>query len=125
MNGKSGLFEILAKIRSKPGMYLGKPSISDLFMFLVGYKIARRELGIEPTEKEIEFYSEFHGFLETKYNLKTSNSWAKIVMLYCHDEKEGFEKFFQLLDEFEQLSKTTECEDKLITSRIEQIFSPR
>ncbi len=27
MNGKSGLFEILAKIRSKPGMYLGKPSI--------------------------------------------------------------------------------------------------
>jgi hypothetical protein len=39
-----GLLEILRKIEAKPGMYLGKPSIGHLFMFLVGYKTARREL---------------------------------------------------------------------------------
>lgn len=102
MAEKSGLLEILAKIKQRPGLYIGRPSVSDLFMFLVGYKTARRELGIEPTAEEIQFHQKFHPFVEKKYNLKTSNSWAKIIMLYCPDEKRGFERFFQLLEEFQQ-----------------------
>ncbi|MFM7440026.1 MAG: hypothetical protein ACKO2V_15765, partial [Snowella sp.] len=98
---KGGLFEILAKIKAKPGLYLGSSSLSDLFIFLVGYKTARKELGIESTPAENKFYQEFHQFIETKYNLKTANSWAKIIMLYCSDERQGFERFFQLLDEFQ------------------------
>ncbi len=43
----SRLFEVLQKIHSKPGMYIGHASVSDLFMFLVGYKTALRELKIE------------------------------------------------------------------------------
>ena len=27
-------------------------------------------------------------------------------MFYCHDEKAGFEKFYQLLDEFQQRDKS-------------------
>jgi len=46
MEVKGGLFEILSKIKARPGLYIGRPSLSDLFMFLVGYKTARRELGI-------------------------------------------------------------------------------
>ncbi|UXE62998.1 MAG: hypothetical protein KA717_10130 [Woronichinia naegeliana WA131] len=49
---KGGLFEILAKIKAKPGLYLGSPSLSDLFIFLAGYKTARKELGIESTPAE-------------------------------------------------------------------------
>jgi hypothetical protein len=101
----SGLFEILTKIKAKPGMYIGKASVSDLFMFLVGYKTARRELGIELTEKEADFCENFHNFVENKYNLHTSNSWDKIIMLFCHHEKDGFEDFFKLLDEFKQRDK--------------------
>lgn len=37
----SGMFEILEKIRTKPGMYIGRASVNDFFMFLVGYKTAR------------------------------------------------------------------------------------
>jgi hypothetical protein len=103
MEVKGGLFEILSKIKAKPGLYIGRPSLSDLFMFLVGYKTARRELGIELTAEEIRFYQEFHQFVEKKYNLHTSNAWAKIILLYCPDEKQGFERFFQLLEEFQQL----------------------
>ena len=55
----SGLFEILDKIKTKPGMYIGRPSVSDLFMFIVGYECARSELGIELTESEDDFYGEF------------------------------------------------------------------
>ena len=66
MEVKGGLFEILSKIKARPGLYIGRPSLSDLFMFLVGYKTARRELGIEPTAEEIRFYQEFHQFVENK-----------------------------------------------------------
>jgi hypothetical protein len=100
---QGGLFEILDKIKARPGLYIGRPSVSDLFMFLVGYKTARRELGIEPNQEEVKFYQEFHQFVEKKYNLHTSNAWASIIMLYCPDEKHGFERFFQLLEEFRQL----------------------
>lgn len=116
MDRKGGLFEILGKIKARPGMYIGKPSVNDLFMFLVGYKTARRELGIESTEEEIEFYDEFHNFVERRYKLRTSNSWAKIIMLYCHDEKDGFERFFNLLDEFKQRDKSLDSQDKVIKS---------
>ena len=103
MEVKGGLFEILSKIKTKPGLYIGRPSVSDLFIFLAGYKTARRELGIEPTAEEMKFYQQFHQFVENKYNLHTSNAWAKIILLYCPDEKQGFERFFQLLEEFQKL----------------------
>ncbi|NEQ68964.1 MAG: hypothetical protein F6K21_26365 [Symploca sp. SIO2D2] len=55
----SGLYEILQKVKARPGMYIGKPALNDLFMFLVGYKTARRELGIELSQEEKEFQREF------------------------------------------------------------------
>ena len=104
-NNVSGTYEILAKIKSKPGMYIGRPSISDLFMFLVGYECSRSELGIDNTEEEEDFYGEFQPWLQTKLGIKTVSSWSKMIMLYCHDEKAGFEKFFNLLDEFKERDK--------------------
>ncbi len=102
----SGVWEILEKIRTKPGMYLGRPSVSDLFMFLAGYECARSELGVEPTEEEDEFYGEFQPWLQNKLGIKTVSSWAKMIMLYCHNEQAGLEKFFTLLDEFKQRDKS-------------------
>jgi hypothetical protein len=113
MQVKAGLFEILTKIKARPGLYIGRPSVSDLFMFLVGYKTAKRELGIKPTEEEVRFYQDFPQFVENKYHLHTSNSWAKIIMLYCPDEKKGFELFFQLLEEFQQVSDQEIHADKV------------
>jgi len=102
----SRIFELLEKIRTKPGMYIGRPSVSDLFMFLIGYEYGRGESGVEPTEEEDDFYGEFQPWLQKKLGIKTVSSWAKMIMLSCHDEKAGFEKFFKLLDEFNQRDKT-------------------
>ena len=112
----SGLHEVLQKIQDKPGMYIGKPSVSDLFMFVVGYEFARGELGIESTGWEDDFHENFQTWLQIRYQVRTSNSWAKIIMLYCHDEKAGFEKFFKLLDEFKQRDKSLDTQDKVIKS---------
>lgn len=110
----SGVFELLEKIRTKPGMYIGRPSVSDLFMFLVGYEYGRGESGVEPTEEEDNFYGEFQPWLQEKLGIKTVSSWAKIIMLSCHDEKAGFEKFFKLLDEFKQRDKSLDENGKKV-----------
>jgi hypothetical protein len=85
---KGGLFEILAKIKAKPGLYLGSPSLSDLFIFLAGYKTARKELGIESTPAEIKFYQEFHQFFIKNFiNLLKQNIIFKLLIvglkLFC------------------------------------------
>jgi hypothetical protein len=97
----SDLFTLLAKIKSKPAMYLGQPSVADLFMFLAGYKSAKLEMGIAPSAPELRFYREFQPWLTTKYQITTNKSWAKILQFYTPDDRSAFEQFFDLLDEFQ------------------------
>ena len=97
----NGLFEVLQKIKQQPGMYLGRPSVSDLFMFLVGYEFARSQMGVELTPEEVAFYEEFQPWLQRRLGVRSVTSWAKLIMLSCHDERAGFEKFFQLLYQFQ------------------------
>lgn len=121
----SGMFEILEKIRFKPGMYIGRASVSDLFMFLVGYKTARRELGIKPSVEEMEFAEHFHDWLQQRYKVRTSNSWANIILLFTRDEKDAFEQFFKLLDEFKQRSKSLDGNAEKVIESYELVQGKR
>jgi hypothetical protein len=98
------LFELLKQIKASPGLYLGRPAVTDLFIFLNGYEFARSQLKIELTAQEEQFYDEFQPWLQRKLGVTSVTSWAKLIMLSCHDEKAGFERFFQLLDQFTQES---------------------
>lgn len=98
----ANLYEILNKIKEAPGIYLGRPSVSDLFMFLVGYEFARGEMDVDLDEEEELFYDGFQPWLQQPLEVQSVTSWAKLIMLSCHDEKAGFDKFFFLLDEFRQ-----------------------
>jgi hypothetical protein len=104
----STVFELLERIQKRPGMYLGYPSVSDLFVLLNGYEIARSEAGIDLTIAEERFYEEFQPWLQNKLGVKSVTSWAKLIMLSCHDEKTGFEMFFKLLDEFQGTKNNNE-----------------
>ncbi|MFB2918943.1 MULTISPECIES: hypothetical protein [Aerosakkonema] len=121
----SGMFEILEKIRFKPGMYIGRASVSDLFMFLVGYKTARRELRIELSAEEMEFAEHFHDWVQQRYKVKTSNSWANIILLFTRDEKDAFEQFFKLLDEFKQRNKSLDENGKVVIESYELVKGKR
>ncbi len=114
----SDLFEVLEKIQKSPGMYLGRPSVSDLFMFLMGYEFARSEQGIKLTDTEESFWDEFQPWLQNKLGIASVTSWAKLIMLSCHDEKAGFELFFRLLDEFNQRNQAISLADQLNLARI-------
>lgn len=98
------LFELLNQIKTTPGLYLGRPAVTDLFIFLNGYEFARSQFNIELTAQEEQFYDEFQPWLQQKLGVTSVTSWAKLIMLSCHDEKAGFERFFQLLDQFMQES---------------------
>jgi hypothetical protein len=106
----SGFLEILEKVKAKPGMYIGQASLTNLFMFLAGYKTALREVGILPNEQEMEFHREFQPWIQKKFQLQTVNSWANIILLYSVDEKEAFSYFFRLLEEFLQRDKSLEVD---------------
>lgn len=98
----STVFDLLDRVRERPGMYLGYPSVCSLFMFLNGYEVARDEAGIELTEDEESFYDKFQPWLQQRLGVRSMASWEKLIMLSCHDEKTGFERFFELLAEFRQ-----------------------
>jgi hypothetical protein len=101
------LFQVLDQIKAAPGMYLGRPAVTDLFMFLNGYEFARSQAEIEFTPQETQFYDEFQPWLQQQLGVTSVTSWAKLIMLSCHDEQTGFERFFQLLDEFRARSVTS------------------
>jgi len=72
------LDHLLDKIRKRPGMYLGKPSIIRLNMLLTGYSLARLELGLEETKQEQEF-SQFQEWIEEKYQSKSTEGWDTLI----------------------------------------------
>lgn len=96
----SDIFDTIAKIREQPGLYLGTSSVTSLRHFLVGYKFARQEMDILPTEAELDFYREFQPWLQKCLYVQTVQSWDKIVLIKCADEKTAFDFFFKLLEEF-------------------------
>jgi hypothetical protein len=115
----SGVFDLLAKIHQKPGLYISMSSVSILRHFLVGYKFARQEMGVLPTEAELDFYREFQPWLQARLQVQTAQSWDKIILIKSVDEKAAFETFFQLLDEFQNRNSIHETDTKRPNNPIE------
>lgn len=112
----SALFDLLEKIKTKPGLYLGTASITSLRMFILGYRLARSELAITNTEAESDFYKNFQPWLQNRLSIRTVNAWDKILLLTCIDEKAAFDYFFQLLNDFLQRDKSQDIDPILVDS---------
>jgi hypothetical protein len=116
----SQVFELLEKIRQTPGLYLGTASITVLRHFLVGYKFARQEMEVLPTDEELDFYQEFQPWLQIHLQVRTANSWDKIILLQSVDEKAAFEYFFRLLKEFRQRDRSQDIDPILVNEAPQQ-----
>jgi hypothetical protein len=112
----SSLFNLLEKIKAKPGLYIGTASITHLRMFIVGYRFARSEMSINNTEAETDFYKNFQPWLQNRLSIRTVNAWDKIILLTCIDEKASFDYFFQLLEEFLQRDQSQDIDPILVQS---------
>lgn len=99
------LYELIDGIKRRPGMYLGTNSITRLEMYLRGYNLARREVGIPPDEQEREFAG-FQSWIQNKYEIKSGQSWGKIILFYSIDEPEALTKFFELFEQYLNRERT-------------------
>ena len=95
----NNLYDLLEKIKQKPGMYIGSPNINNLLMFLCGHQYACEAMELPESEQEMEF-TQFQPWLQAKFGVNTSASWARIILLYSSDEADAFKNFFDLLAEF-------------------------
>lgn len=95
----ANFYSLLQKIKQRPPLYLGNYSIINLHSFLSGYILARLELDVPQTEEEHQF-DKFQSWIENKFNARGTHSWAKIILFHSMDERDAFDHFFKLFDEF-------------------------
>ncbi|BAZ10976.1 hypothetical protein NIES4071_28000 [Calothrix sp. NIES-4071] len=60
------------------------------------------------------FYDNFQPWIQNRFNVRTSNSWANIILLFTRDEKDALNCFFKLLDEFKQRDKILDGQDEKV-----------
>ena len=89
-NSQEYLYDLLARIKQRPGMYLGKVSLTRLKMLLMGYGMSRGELGLQLTEQEKQF-AKFQQWIQTKYQINSSQGWESIILSQVDDEKLAFD----------------------------------
>jgi hypothetical protein len=112
----NSLFVLLDKIKAKPGLYIGRASIADLRMFIVGYRFARSEAKLPATEAENDFYKNFQPWLQLRLNVRTSNAFT------VTNEQQAFDYFFQLLEEFKVRDREQDIDPMLFDLRSEAIL---
>lgn len=94
----------LAHVRLRPAMYLGEKSLAALESALVGYATACRihqtpetsRLGVTGIDKEFARWLE----LEKGVGYGALGPCQHLVQL-CESDSAAFDRFFELLDEFE------------------------
>jgi hypothetical protein len=74
-------------------MYIGKPSITILRHFLVGYQFARSELDLKLTKEDTDFYENLQPWIQRHFDVRTSNSWANIILRFTRDDKDALNGF--------------------------------
>ncbi|MEH2280886.1 MAG: hypothetical protein V7K90_06010 [Nostoc sp.] len=98
----NNIYDILAMIRTRPGMYLGQRSLTALRSFLDGYFFAIGKNGIL-IEEENPPFSQFHDWVARYYKWNESTAgWKNIILREVGDEAKACDVFFELLELFKQ-----------------------
>lgn len=92
------IYDILAQVRRKPGIYLSQISPCSLLSFLNGYALA------SPTEllsAATPAFAEFHDWVANKLSYPESTmGWANMIEGAFQDEITAFLAVFEYLDEY-------------------------
>ena len=86
--------KLLLQIKNRPGLFLGNISIFTLKAFLDGYRH-----GVGENENS-HVLDEFQTFIAQKYTGSSAVAWDGLIRLHCSSDRQAFDKFFELMDEF-------------------------
>lgn len=87
--------ELLSEIKNRPELYIGQRSLSLLHAYLNGW-LNRDEKSVI----DYDLIGKFQDWVQKKYKITSSQSWARIILFYSTDEIDGLNNFFRLFDEF-------------------------
>jgi hypothetical protein len=92
-------FGLLAAVRERPGMYIGRKSLRDFYTWLGGLRFARMQAKLPPLAGQDEFDG-FDAFVCNKYRWHDVGGWAAKIAYYYRDDADALDQFFVLLDEY-------------------------
>ena len=87
------LAELIEVISVRTPMYIGEPTIQRLEAFLCGWCYAKQFVSGPDT-------STFSHWVQKKYDIQTSHSWASIIRFYEQDDLSATKTAFELFREF-------------------------
>lgn len=113
------LYEMLAHIKKRPEMYMGRPSITSLSYYVHGFELALSFHSVFSAEDEKEF-QQFKQWMAREWNGANLGWWGQILLLVsCQEqleresddalEEKAFEQFFALLEQYSVLFQQAEA----------------
>lgn len=96
--------KLLQDIKGDPIRYLGKPSITCLHSFLVGYLGTLNDLGFTHEGSAMKGFQEW---MQQRAKTNVSQSWAGILLFTHGGERSCFYRFFELFEEFLSRSESS------------------
>lgn len=90
------ILDMIQKIRERPGLILGRPSASTLYAFLSGFAYARKD----SDSSDYDFLAGFNQWVHDRYQITSSQGWAKIIEFYSMTEADEMKLVWKLLDEY-------------------------
>ena len=94
------LYNILQKIKKRPGLYLGIKSLTRLSAFIDGFEFCMYDSG----EKKSKLFDGFDEYIRERYGIHTTPGTEDIILFFAlFDEGLAFDRYFELLDEFLKL----------------------
>ena len=94
---------LLSKIRERPGMFLGRPTISGLHLFLNGISFAEDYYSLKDRITGFD-WDRFEQWIEHRFNpRKLSLGSFGLARENANDEESGFDLWFAWYDEFRSL----------------------
>lgn len=88
--------ELLEAIEKRPGMYFGSKSLVRLKAFLDGWLYAKGLAG----ESDARFLRGFQEWIQERYQITSSHSWADIIGFFETDDVAAFYKAMALFKEY-------------------------
>jgi hypothetical protein len=102
---EESIYDLLEFIHRRPALWLTQPELVRVDAFLSGYQAAlgRRHLTLRHAEPE---FQRFHDWVARRLgSAESAASWYNLIRGRCANEREAFDKFFELLAEFRAGSK--------------------
>lgn len=90
------LYKQLLIMKDRPGMYLGRKSLSLLGAYITGYLDHQYEADHDFTSS----FTSFNNFVHDYYKISTCQDWVKIITFNSSTEEDAVDYFYMLLDMF-------------------------